>query len=111
MFAFSSRLLILFQVDQASRGHVSAHHPAGAAVRVHAARHLDSLGRQLPAPLGPDLVLSRPRLALVHHGLDAAAHRPGEKPSDPDEAESFRAGTFSDHFFLESVKKGVRALW
>ena len=91
---------------------MSAHHLAGAAVRVHAARHLDSLGRQLPAPLGPDLVLSRPRLALVHHGLDAAAHRPGEKPSDPDEAESFRAGTFSDHFVLESVarsEKGVRA--
>jgi hypothetical protein len=71
------RRSISFQMDQATGCHVSAHHLAGAALGVHAARRPHRVGGQLPVPLGPHLILSGPRARLVHHGLGAASHCPG----------------------------------
>ena len=66
-------------MDETSISDVSAHNLLGAALRVHAARVPVGLGRLLPLPVGPDLVLSHPRPPLVHHGLDAAPHCAGDK--------------------------------
>lgn len=65
-------------MDQAPGGDVPAHDLARALVRVHATRMCDRVGRQLPLPVGPDLLLLRPCPLLVHHGLGAASNSTGK---------------------------------
>ena len=67
-------------MDKTSVGHVSSHHLLGATVGVHAVGMSLGMGCQLPFPVGPNLILSHPRTALVHHGLDAPAHCTGDNP-------------------------------